>query len=394
MMINKEYVTFTTDEFVTDDDFMRWVLHPEEESELFWQKFLLHYPEKKKEVEEAAFIIQSFGVVEPQIPFQKLKYKRNNNDKISVLAISIIGRQLLKIAAIFLFIATLGTLYYYYQHKQVGFSIELSDQRYCENSVVILPDGTISEYESDETRIQQTASGKLAVNNDTLILNEDKMRKDASAMTQVIIPYGKRSEITLADGTRIWLNAGSTLSYPVRFSKNKREVYLLGEAFFEVTSDRSRPFYVITNDMKIRVTGTRFNVTSYQNDTFTQAVLVKGKIEASKNNLFGRSIELSPGERIVYSRNERVLHKDKVNTSLFSSWVDGYLVIENEPVDEIFKKLERFYNKRIVTEALIEKPRFTGKLNLADDLEKVLKNIAFSGSFTVETENGLYIIKQ
>src|SRR5690606_37957770 len=109
----------------------------------------------------------------------------------------------------------------------------------------------------------------------------------------VIIPYGKRSDITLADGTRIWLNAGSQLSYPLSFTGSSREVYLAGEAFFEVESNPNMPFYVITNDLKIRVTGTRFNVTSYLNDHTTQALLLSGKIGVTRNKRFGRSIDIN-----------------------------------------------------------------------------------------------------
>jgi len=162
----------------------------------------------------------------------------------------------------FLFVVTLGGLLYYYQHQQLVSPVELADGKYSEKGRIILPDGTVSEFESKETEIQQIASGNLTINNDTLLLKKRESTKDESAMAQVIIPYGKRSEITLVDGTKIWLNAGSSLSYPIHFTKNRREVYLSGEAFFEVTSDDAKPFYVITNDMKIRVTGTRFNVTS------------------------------------------------------------------------------------------------------------------------------------
>ncbi|MBK5194453.1 MAG: FecR domain-containing protein [Proteiniphilum sp.] len=392
-MNSEKYVAFTTEEFVLDDDFMRWVLQTDEESDRFWKAFLLQHPEKREELEEAVYIIRSLRAVEPPVPLQKLKY-RHPKKQITASNRGKIGTQLLKIAAMFVFIVTLGGLLYYYQHQQIGSPVELTDGRYSENGRIILPDGTISEFESKETVIQQTASGNLTVNNDTLLPKERKTTKDESAMAQVIIPYGKRSEITLADGTRIWLNAGSTLSYPIHFTKNRREVYLSGEAFFEVTSDDAKPFYVITNDMKIRVTGTRFNVTSYNNDAVTQAVLVEGTIEASKNRLFGRSVELSPGERVVYDREEKILQKDKVDVALYSSWVNGYLIIENEPVEEIFKKLERYYNQQIVVEELNDIPRFTGKLNLADDLEKVLRNIAFSGSFRVVNEDKRYIIQQ
>lgn len=391
-MNSEKYISYSTEEFVLDDDFMRWVLKTDEKSDHFWNTFLLHHPEKKEELEEAAYIIRSLRAVEPPLPSQKFEYKHYGK-QITLSPGGKNGRQLIKIAAMFVFMVTMGGLLYYYQHQQPVFPIELSGERYSENGRIILPNGTVSEFDSKETQIQQTASGNLTINNDTLLVKEKEIKTDDAAMAQIIIPYGKRSQITLADGTKIWLNAGSTLSYPIHFSKNKREVYLLGEAFFEVTSDSSNPFYVITNDMRIRVTGTHFNVTSYQNDAFTQAVLVEGKIETSSNRMFGRSIELSPGERIVYDKEEKTLQKDKVDTALYSSWVDGYLIIDNEPVELIFKKLERYYNKKIVVNNLSSKPRFTGKLNLTDDLEKVLRNIAFSGSFGVVKEEDRYIIQ-
>lgn len=392
-MNDKKYIAYTTEEFVLDDDFMHWVLHPDEESDRFWEEFLLRYPEKKEEVEEAAYIIRSIRAVEPLVPSQELKYDFSKKQVVQN-PMGKIGRRLIRIAAVFVLIVTLGGVFYYFRYYREKFPIELVKGELTEKGKVILPDGTVSEFETKETRIQQTVMGELTINDDTVLLRGKEVESGEPAMAQVIIPYGKRSEIILADGTKIWLNAGSTLSYPVRFTGNSREVYLSGEAFFEVSTDRSKPFYVITGDLRIKVTGTRFNVTSYNNDIVTQAVLVEGRIEAAKNRLFGRSVELSPGERIVYDRKENKIKKDKVDTELYTSWVNGYLILENEPVEEIFKKLERYYDKKIVVEGLSGQYRFTGKLNLAEDLEKVLKNVAFPASFTVENKDGVYIIKQ
>lgn len=390
-MNSKNYIAYTTEDFVLDSDFMHWVLYPDNESELFWNEFLNQHPEKKAEVEEAVYIIRSVRVVEPEVPIQELKY--NDRKKRSASKpIHKIGQRLIKIAAVFVLVVTFGGVFYYFQHSRERFSIELAEGEQTEKGKVILPDGTIHEFKTKETHIQ-TTSGELTINNDTVLLREKEINSDEPALAQVIIPYGKRTEITLIDGTKIWLNAGSTLSYPVRFRGDSREVYLSGEAFFEVSADRSKPFYVITNDLRIRVTGTRFNVTSYADDAVTQAVLVEGGIEAEKNRLFSRAIELAPGERIVYDRAKNKLQKDQVDIELYTSWVNGYLILENKPVEEIFKKLERYYDKKIVVEGLSSQPRFTGKLNLADDLNKVLQNITFSAAFTVEYKDDTYIIK-
>ena len=298
-----------------------------------------------------------------------------------------------KIAAVFLLLVSIGGVWYYLQTDKHTFPVDLATAEQLEKGRVILPDGTISEFDTEQTKIQQTASGELTINNDTVSLSETSVKAEKHAMTQVIIPYGKRSEITLSDGTKIWLNSGSQLSYPVSFTGSSREVYLAGEAYFEVESDPAKPFHVITDDMKIKVTGTKFNVTSYASDQTTQAVLLTGKIDAARNKRFARSVELQPGERIVYNKQEDNMEKGRVDVELYASWVNGYLVFENEPVENIFNKLERYYNKNILIEKHYGQPKFTGKLNLADDLEKVLENIAFSASFSVVFENNTYIIK-
>ena len=392
-MNEENYIRYTTEDFILDDHFMQWVLHPDQESDRFWGRFLKKYPEKKPEIKEAAFYIQSLQAVEPSISEERLEGIMARIEK-GFPPVHQITRNILKIAAAVLFLISLGGLIFYFTDSREPFPEELVNSEQLEKGQVILPDGSVNEFETEQTRIRQIASGKLTINSDTVSMEDAGAETEKEAMARVIIPYGKRSDITLADGTRIWLNAGSQLSYPVNFTGNKREVYLSGEAFFDVKSDVSKPFHVITGDMKIRVTGTRFNVTAYANDHTTQAVLLSGKIDAAKNKRFARSLELTPGERVVYNKQEESMAKDKVDVELYASWVDGYLIFDSEPIDNIFKKLERYYNKDILTEKLSGQPKFTGKLDLADDLEKVLENIAFSASFSVDYENDVYLIRQ
>jgi transmembrane sensor len=210
-------------------------------------------------------------------------------------------------------------------------------------------------------------------------------------MNQIIIPYGKRSGITLADGSHIWLNSGSQLSYPSEFGSNSREVFLTGEAFFDISTDASRPFYVTTKDIRIRVLGTCFNVSSYTEDNFSQTVLLRGKVSVSQNKVFSKSLQLEPGERFTYDKSKNTFARDNVDIKLFSSWVDGFLIFENEPTTEIFKKLERYYNQQIIADQALDGITFSGKLDLKDDIRDVLNNIAFASSLHV-TQNGTYFI--
>lgn len=392
-MSDEKYIKYSTEEFILDDDFMKWVVHPTPETDLYWNDFLKNYPEKKQQVKEAVFMIKAIRAVEPAFSQQRF-HRVYKNAQSTPTPVRKIGWMVAKIAAVFLLLVSIGGVWYYLQTDRQPFPVELATTEQLEKGRVILPDGTVSEFETEQTKIRQTAAGELTINNDTVSLIESSAKTEKQALAQVIIPYGKRSDITLADGTRIWLNAGSQLSYPVNFTGNTREVYLAGEAFFEVESDPAKPFHVVTGDMRIRVTGTKFNVTSYASDPTTQTVLLSGKVSAAKNQRFARPVELRPGERIVYNKQEDNMEKDLVDVELYASWVNGYLRFENEPVENIFKKLERYYNKNILTEKLSGQPKFTGKLDLADDLEKVLKNIGFSASFSVDYENDVYIIQQ
>ncbi len=391
-MSYEKYIYFSTEEFILDKDFMQWALHPTQETDRYWKDFLKKHPEKKQQVKEAVFVIKSIRAVEPAISTERLE-QVYQNARLIAKPTRKIGWMVAKIAAVFLLLVSIGGVWYYLQTDRQPFSVELATTEQLEKGRVILPDGTINEFETEQTQIRQTASGELTINSDTLSLGDTAEKAGKTAMAQVIIPYGKRSDITLADGTRIWLNSGSQLTYPVNFTENSREVYLMGEAYFDVESDVTKPFHVITGDMKIRVTGTKFNVTSYATDQTTQAVLLSGKIDAAKNKRFARSVELQPGERIVYHKQDDNMEKDEVDVELYASWVNGYLIFDNEPIDNIFKKLERYYNKNILVEKHSGHSTFSGKLDLANDIGKVLENIAFSASFSVVFENDTYIIK-
>lgn len=391
-MTIEKILKYDTEDFILDDDFLKWVLHPDKESDLIWSDFLEQHPEKKEQVKEAVFILKALQPVEQTVPQFRLDHLPGEI-KPATSPLRKIYFIALKYAAVLILLISIGGLIYFSLNEKHSLPVVFESGESIQKGQMILADGSVFEFETEQTSILQTATGKIAINNDTVVKNIGKPKTDTPAMNQIVIPYGKRSEITLADGTHIWLNSGSQISYPATFASNSREVYLSGEAFFDVKSDHSKPFYVITKDIKLRVTGTRFDVSSYSNDKTTQAVLLAGKVSAGRNQLFSKTVELMPGERIVYNKQDENLLKDKVDVNLFSSWINGYLIFENEPVNEIFKKLERYYNRRIVTEQGLDNITFSGKLDLIEDIGKVLDNISFSSSFSVSSANDIYTIK-
>ena len=322
--MKEKYLKYTTEDFILDKAFSVWVLTPDKATQLFWEKFIRDHPEKSNQIEDAKLIIRSLQPIEPEVTEQQLN-KILRNIKIQHKTKTLIRYKWGKYAAGIALVIALGGLIWISVQTKNRFPLEAGNERTLKGKI-ILTNGETREFETEQTSIKQSSSGNLTINNDTITIQPEKI---ILAMNQIIIPYGKRSDIILADGTHIRLNSGSKLTYPSKFKTDSREVYLSGEAFFDVKSNPDQPFYVITKDIKIKVTGTRFNVSSYDEDNTTQTVLVKGRITAGKNKLFAKSMDLFPGERLTYTKSNEALFRDKVDVKLYVSWVDGYLIFEN-----------------------------------------------------------------
>ncbi|MDU1905522.1 MAG: FecR family protein [Dysgonomonas sp.] len=173
------------------------------------------------------------------------------------------------------------------------------------------------------------------------ILKDSGKIEYSETFQEIFTPYGSRSLIDLPDGSKVWLNAGSSLKYPIKFTDNSRKVFLEGEGYFEVQSDKENPFIVQTKSMDIKATGTKFNIEAYKNDTTTAVTLVSGAVDI----LFGKKEEsLSPGERIHYNNQNSSYKVKQTDTFKWCSWKDGIYAFRNDPLADVFKKLGQTYN--------------------------------------------------
>ncbi|WP_320167868.1 FecR domain-containing protein [Mangrovibacterium marinum] len=159
-------------------------------------------------------------------------------------------------------------------------------------------------------------------------------------------PMGSKMKTTLPDGTEVWQNAGTTLKYPADFSKQNREVFLVGEAYFHVESDKNNPFHVQTPEGTITVTGTRFNVSNYATDNTYSVVLEEGKVSFRPSGASDK-IDLKPLQQIILDKADGVLHRRTIDIEKFTSWKDGRLIFRNDPLEEIVRRLGRWYDADI-----------------------------------------------
>ncbi len=173
------------------------------------------------------------------------------------------------------------------------------------------------------------------------------LKSNPTELLETATAYGVRTKITLSDGSEVWLNSGSTLSYPKRFTEDKRQVTLTGEAFFKVKSDKDHRFDVQTSDgITVSAYGTEFNVQAYAEEPEIKATLAKGHIQIGQMNQ-SSSQELMPGEQAVYSRYTQQIQVKEANLLVETAWKDGKLVFRRTPMEEIAKQLSRHFNVNI-----------------------------------------------
>ncbi|MCW0484471.1 FecR family protein [Gaoshiqia sediminis] len=163
---------------------------------------------------------------------------------------------------------------------------------------------------------------------------------------EFVAAYGTRSELVLPDGSKVWLNSGSKLKYGQDFNLDNRRVFLTGEAFFEISANKSKPFDVVTGQFTVRAVGTEFNVFSYEENEF-ETSLEEGQTEvflSGTNDPDDSKLKMRPGQRVVFDKHEERLVLSEVDVSQFSSWRDGKLSFKNTPVSEVITKMERWFN--------------------------------------------------
>lgn len=203
-------------------------------------------------------------------------------------------------------------------------------------------------------------------------LDKQGMAADPSKVVlELATPLGGIYQITLPDGTKVWLNAGSSLKYPMSFAKNERRVSLEGEAFFEVTKDSARPFKVLSKGQEIEVLGTAFNVNAYPDNTVIKTTLVNGKVKLSNDKRYSEAIYLLPGQQSTNSNNGKI-QLANVDTAPFTAWREGLFYFDETPLSDALQQIGRWYNVEVKYKGEVPQTHFYGRIKRSKPLRDVL----------------------
>lgn len=201
-------------------------------------------------------------------------------------------------------------------------------------------------------------------------------------------PYGGQYQITLQDGTKVWLNAGSSLRFPTSFPGNERNVTLTGEAYFEVAKDKARPFFVTVNAgsaaaMNVRVLGTHFNINAYPDEQHNIVTLLEGsvKVDCGEANAL-----LAPGNAAILNKTSGKLNIKDGDTEAATAWKNGYFLFDNEKVESIMRQISRWYDVEISYQGDVSGKAIGGSLSRSKNVSEVLNMLELTGTVHFKTE--------
>lgn len=374
-------------DFLLEDKFIEWRLLKTDELNIYWETFRKDNPELSHSIDIAIKEFNSLKLNNKKIEeIEKKKIlatilsegKRKSKRKYFIQAISTVAA----VAVLGLFISLFLNLN---NNSIDAYENSILGQTMPEEEVYIISNDSKTKL-ADNSSLELTQENKAVITNNTGSIEEVNLT--TSSLNRIVVPYGKRSTITLADGTKVWLNSGTQLDFPTTFTGGTREISVNGEIYIEVKEDKNTPFIVNTENMTIQVYGTSFNVTSYNDDDNKSIVLVEGKVGV-KTSRYKDEFTLKPNEMISLSGNE--VTRENVDVSNYISWTQDILVFDETPISEILKKIGRYYNVQFdnLPEVTLNEQTCSGKLFLSNNLDSVMMSISSISATKYERNNNI-----
>ncbi|WP_372752426.1 FecR family protein [Mariniflexile sp.] len=274
-------------------------------------------------------------------------------------------------------------------------TLEPANNNSASEVTLVLGAGENLKIDDKVASISYSNSGEEVKIGSAQTVNQQSVKNNKLVYNTLLVPYGKRTKIQLSDGSTVWLNSGSRLVYPIVFKGKRREVYLEGEAIFDVAHNKKQPFIVMSQNQEVEVLGTVFGVTNYLDENSINTVLKSGSVQISyKNNSASHSdkMKITPGTIASYNKKTKGIISEKVNVDNYFSWREGVLIFKNNDLQFIMKRLSRYYNIDIeISNALKstteEVETFSGYLDLNEDVDKVIESIEMSTNLNYTFKN-------
>ena len=337
--------------------------------------------------------VQNINTSEQWELFLKNK-KATSADKSKVIKMKVL-KWSASIAAIFILGFSLNLFFNTSNGKKYQTAKEVNINPGTPQAELVLSTGeTVKLQDSVKTNISE---GTITAKNENGLLAYDDSEKQAEIISKtntLRVPRGAEYQLVLSDGTKVWLNSDSELTYSVPFTGKERKVLLKGEAYFDVTPNKEMPFVVATENQDITVLGTEFNISAYTDDLNTITTLVEGKVKTTSldNNEVVKENFLLPNEQLTLNKNSKKTRKRTVDPYPYIAWKEGRFSFKNESLESFFTKIARWYDVTVIIDnESIKDIRFTGDLPRYNNMSNILKVIEVEMSVKIKIENNKII---
>lgn len=355
----------TVKDFLENDQFIFFMLSKDAESKKYWKSYLSEHPDDKQNFESAMEAFRKIKFKTEYLPMQerKILYDRifNSSAKPFIRKRRKFRKYYVTAACILVFLS-LGI---YTTHKQTK-ATEIVVAKSKEETIQLIAGHKTFTIANNEV-LTVSSEGVLNSKGETLKVS------DTATYNILKVPFGKRSELVLSDGSKLWINSGSTVKFPSIFTSTVRTIYLDGEIYIEVSKNNLKPFNVRTAKFNVDVYGTTFNVKAYTDATDQRVVLVEGSVGVSTRG--NMKAHLMPDESLEITTSQLV--KSKVDTEVYTSWKNGYLIFSDTPIEKVLLELSRYYNVSFLdTDQELIGKTCTGKIYLSANLNDVLETLS------------------
>ena len=378
----------TLDELLRDDFFLKSVTRPQPESTAYWDDAVKQGVVDRETLEEArriALLINANDIVdediEARIPVIWNRIENSispNRGKLYIKYISV--------AASIAIIAFLTVNHFVNFDASTDLPLAIENRQIeISNDIQLITGDDKMTISGDVAEIDYSQKDGIIVNNETI--DKKKAEKDKLQYNQLIVPYGKRSSLILSDGSKIWVNAGTRVIYPVEFGKSKREISIDGEIYGDFARDPDRPFTINARDMEVQILGTQINIQAYRDDNLKTVVLVTGAVNVKTKD--GKSQRLSPNQMITIA--EENTNIQTINVLNYISWKDGYYQFRNEKLGVVLSRLSRYYGVKIECDTKAAGLHCSGGLFYQDDILQILDGVCLSAPVRYEMKDDKYI---
>ncbi len=402
--LRPEFLNLSIEELLEQPEFSSWMLHRTHQKE--WELFLAENPEFKFRVIKAKKILDLLSNRSENLTDEALLTIWKNIDDFdntlkgrfqSIRILSIM--RYAAVIVFILFIGSAGFWAYHSRHQPYIYAASIGSSG-VNQSQLLLSNGTRVDLAKKNSKIAVNGDQKIVIDNDQVIDLSKVDGADDSRMNEVVIPFGKKSQLILEDGTKVWLNAGSRMAFPTRFSGKKREVFLDGEAYFEVAHNNDKPFLVNTSEISIKVLGTRFDVSAYNSDNVTETVLLEGKVSVSDLSVLGilkHETILSPNQKACFDRDAHsITVKNETDGDFAIAWTEGWFKFSQQSLKDVIAKMQRYYNVQFVFDSdFSTADLISGKLDLKESVGQVMIALSDVANLQFRVDgNKIYIYKK